>query len=206
MKEYKLKRSNFSYVVLFCFLSLTEARSEGPPFVVSLEALTTPPVPGANYGISVHQEQFGAGLLLSLDNTGILRPVAGTAGIKHVWYSTNQGDVFDFTYVSSRSDYFWLSFPPQKQIDTNLNVPFYLSFWVGGNLDNSLPSGFYGWAKLERNNVGMALLDSAIAPDGLGIVVGTSTAVPEPSTYALMGLGLLVILIYGTKTRGLLAR
>lgn len=49
----------------------------------------------------------------------------------------------------------------------------------------------YGWAHFVRDGQGqLRIRESAMAFRESGIVVGRLTAVPEPSTYALMGLGL----------------
>jgi hypothetical protein len=49
----------------------------------------------------------------------------------------------------------------------------------------------FGWAHFKTDSAGkLQLLDSAMAFREGGIVVGTLQAVPEPSTLALMGLGL----------------
>jgi hypothetical protein len=49
----------------------------------------------------------------------------------------------------------------------------------------------FGWAHFVVNNLGqLTVKDSAIAYVEQGIIAGTTQAVPEPGTYALMGLGL----------------
>lgn len=74
-------------------------------------------------------------------------------------------------------------------------------FYLGAGTRSGSDPGFswadhawtsYGWAHFQVDGQGqLSIVDSAMAFRESGIVVGTLTAVPEPSTYALMGLGLL---------------
>ena len=44
----------------------------------------------------------------------------------------------------------------------------------------------FGWARLKYTTAdGLTLVDSAIAENGFGIIAGTTTIVPEPSTICL---------------------
>lgn len=70
-------------------------------------------------------------------------------------------------------------------------------FYLGARTRTNYQQGFFdtfGWAHFKVNAAGqLTLLDSAVAFNEGGIVVGTLQAVPEPSTYALMGIGLLAL-------------
>lgn len=85
------------------------------------------------------------------------------------------------------------------------------TYWVA--LNNDLRQNF-GWAvydgssKSGSGSYGLAWLgDSSASASDLGgnlfatRVTGTATAVPEPSTYALMGLGALVLMIAARRKR-----
>ncbi len=186
--------------ILAFLLTASNANCQTSPFTVSLNIQPPPYYQGANYDISILDGSFGADLLLSLNNTGVLQPVNGTAGISHVWFSTNSNSVFDFTYVKTQPVFFDLSkFSIKGQIETTLDVPFYLSFWLGGSNSASASTGVYGWSQLKRNDTGLVLTDSYIEPTGKGIIVGTTTAVPEPSTFLLMGLG--CVAVFGLRKR-----
>jgi hypothetical protein len=74
-------------------------------------------------------------------------------------------------------------------------------FYLGAATSSTSDPGFswanldqrtsFGWAHFQAQADGtLALLDSAMAFREAGIVVGTLQAVPEPASWALMGLGL----------------
>ena len=91
-------------------------------------------------------------------------------------------------------------------------VPFYLGLYTG-NQNFYPPSGIYtdplfGWAKLVNNQGVIELLDSALAYKAEGIFAGTQVLVPvpEPSSFALIGLGALLFGSRLRKARGVPAR
>ncbi len=47
----------------------------------------------------------------------------------------------------------------------------------------------FGWARLEYTASGLQILDQATALGGNGIIAGTTTVLPEPSTLSLIGVG-----------------
>lgn len=67
-------------------------------------------------------------------------------------------------------------------------------FYLGGRTRTSYTPGYFdtfGWAHFKVDATGqLKLLDSAVAFNEGGIIVGTLQAVPEPGTWALMGVGL----------------
>jgi hypothetical protein len=47
----------------------------------------------------------------------------------------------------------------------------------------------FGWARLEYTASGLQILDQATALGGNGIIAGTTTVLPEPSTLSLITAG-----------------
>jgi hypothetical protein len=77
---------------------------------------------------------------------------------------------------------------PQGQGSTtnviNLSTgDFFLGVHTGndGNYRN-----IFGWVKLNYDGSSLTYIDSAVAYNETGILVGANTAVPEPATYALL--------------------
>lgn len=64
---------------------------------------------------------------------------------------------------------------------------------LGVNVNSYEPA--YGWAEIRNSaNGDLVLVDHAIAYGAQGIIVGTLTAVPEPSGTVLLGIGMLSLL------------
>jgi hypothetical protein len=195
MKTNNQKRPNLTQIIILYLCLFVNVKSQQLPYLVKLESITNYPIQEVNYGLSVLQNQFGVGLLLSLKDNGHLQSIDGTIGINHVWFYTNLNDTFDINYVTTNNAFFGTT-TSQQIINTSIDTPFYLSFWIGGDSNASPSGGFYGWSKIERVASGLVLLDSAIAPNGLGIIVGTPSPIPEPSTVILMILGLPILITF----------
>ena len=76
----------------------------------------------------------GAGLLLSLDNSLVLRPTNYTVGIGHVWYSVTQGTVIDPAFALTAPQ-FANAFTGYLggTIQVIPGQPFLLGFWLDAN-------------------------------------------------------------------------
>ena len=110
------------------------------------------------------------------------------------WYFADPNDVFttgswkagSFTPFGGHPNYL-----PGPYFDVGYYIPFYLAVASGGGIWNpSIEESYwtapvFGWALFQNTPTGLQLLDSAVAYGSQGIVVGTMTAVPEPSITAL---------------------
>jgi hypothetical protein len=79
----------------------------------------------------------------------------------------------------------------------NNNAPFYVGLYTG-NQNFYPPNGIYsdplfGWARLVNNQGVIEMLDSALVYKAQGILAGTQTIIPEPSTVSLAALGALLL-------------
>lgn len=92
-----------------------------------------------------------------------------------------------------------------KSID-NLEVPFNASFYLGVATTGYPSATFmernvFGWIKIQNDASGLTMLGNAMAYHEGGIIVGTTQAVPEASTWALMLMGLGGVAALGTRRR-----
>ncbi len=173
-------------LILACVCSNlpTATKAQVPPWVVGFSSRHSNPAINANYAISVTSGGYGAGFEFLLESSGLLIPSRGTAGIGHAWYLEPEFTAFDPTYAESHQPIFGgLDKFQSASVQTPENSPFYLSFYLGTKYTAD-PTAYYlfGWAKFTRTQDQMTLLDSAIIEGRSGIIVGTTSAVPEPSS------------------------
>jgi hypothetical protein len=96
---------------------------------------------------------------------------------------------FTPSYVSSHTPFFTnINNPGSGTLNLALNQSTLLAYWddrtvAGGFVPNSQDN--YGWVRLTRTASGLVVSDSATAI-GEGIIVGTLTQIPEPSSNALL--------------------
>ena len=72
-------------------------------------------------------------------------------------------------------------------------------FYLGVNTGNSEapwgdlpPRNLYGWVHLQNIGGNISMLGNAMSYEGTGIVVGTTRAIPEPSSSALILCGIAI--------------
>ncbi len=156
--------------------------------------LTANPGSGANYRLG----DGGHTLDLNLSPSGTLSTATFSVGGGFAFYSVSNLTVFDVRYAQSQQPFSGNIGNGTGTLQTPLNTPFYLGYYV----QNSLPSSTinatsndgYGWAELVRGSNGLSLIDSALQNPSGGIIVGTTTTVPEPSTWGFLGLGAATLL------------
>ena len=125
-----------------------------------------------------------------------------------IWFDRDETDLIFRTYnVDEGSDWYFCAYNDEfsgdtvsdytlfNQIDQRFTVgygDFYLGVNTGnGFIDFGVPDrSIYGWAHLNNSPDGLELLGSAIAYDSPGIYVGTTQAIPEPSSLSLILLGI----------------
>ncbi len=140
----------------------------------------------------------GAFLGLTINSSLVLSAYAATVGIGEEWYSVTNGTVLSPATQSSLTPFannLTAPFYP-GQIQLSLGQDFYLGFWL-----QEPPNNEYGWAHLEYTANGLGLLGNEIEDTGSGIIVGTTTVVPEPSALYLAVLAILPLLACSKRVR-----
>ena len=138
-------------------------------------------------------EGGGAGLWMTVDTRLMLRPALYTAGIGHTWYRVLDGTVIDPAFAGSAIPF---AHSPTSSLSGPIQMTsggsFLLGFWLDANGDRIADLGDrFGWARLTyATGSGLTLLDNAIEDSGAGIIAGTTTVAPEPSSSLLLALSL----------------
>ena len=112
------------------------------------------------------------------------------------WFVTNPGDLFTRDSIDAgQFNFLPITEPASGSLDVEVGESFFLGVNTGRSddffSDDSVPFDVirqhFGWGEFLINQNGeLQILDSAVAYDLGGIVIGTSTAIPEPSSGLLM--------------------
>jgi hypothetical protein len=121
-------------------------------------------------------------------------------------YLVQPGDVFSLATIrSSEFPTIFQAHPPQVARPFAYVGPsdFYLGVRTGAGFE---PSGqpnrsAYGWVHLRPVNGMLTMVSNVMAYNSRGIVVGTSTVVPEPRSVAFLVIGLIVLFLHFTIYR-----
>lgn len=92
---------------------------------------------------------------------------------------------------------------PAPASATQFNIPLGESIFLGFEFNSELPSEsrVYGWVELENFGGVVLAIDSATAFDLPGIIVGTTTPIPEPSSSLYLGITSLALFRRRRATR-----
>jgi len=147
--------------------------------------------------------QGGGGLFYidveSIDSTHFRLSAPGSAETYALYYPIAQLAVFDPTYVRTFTPF--VSNNPKyagtRDVVLGPLSTTYFAYWDQGLLGPGNPDfpESYGWVALRNGAAGLEIASSATALGG-GIVVGTTTQVPEPSPALLAPLAIAAALLY----------
>jgi hypothetical protein len=143
---------------------------------------------------------------------GTLTPTLSSADEESDWYFVHPGDIFSTGSIADNSFPLLMDF---TTVPATYGQPlavgtddFYLGVRTGvGYSFNGfyhLPHRtVYGWVHLQSMGGTLTMLGNVMSYDSSGIIVGTTTVVPEPSTLLLLGIGAISLLGYRkAKFRG----
>lgn len=123
--------------------------------------------------------------------------LAGSLTPGHMWYEVYPDQFIDPDFVLGSPTAFYEGFSPdydhvvEQPIHMDVSVPFLLGFWIADWASTGEPDSgdVFGWAELVYDGTTLQLLDSAAENAQPGIVAGRYEAIPEPSNFALIVLG-----------------
>lgn len=170
------------------------------------------PPPGTYIMQSQYPGDAGGLFALSLTTVGVGQYQINYYGIAEAYsiHAASQGLAFTPAYVSGATPLLdnGGSNPGQYQFSLAVGQSLLLAYWDNagyqfnspqpGAPGNPAPDNYdaYGWFRLTRHPLnGIVIADSATAMGG-GIIVGTYTAVPEPSCLAFGAVALLGLLFW----------
>jgi PEP-CTERM motif len=129
---------------------------------------------------------IGVGYLIyTIDSSSKLVVQSFSLGaVQPSWSIVQDGGVLD-------DDHYLSGVPGQSLNGYQLTLD--QSFLVAMRLIDIPPTGVFperfGWARLKYTSTGLQIVDQATALSGNGIIAGTTTVLPEPSTLSLIGVG-----------------
>ncbi len=183
-----------------CVLGMCSPSANGALTRPALTLITKPSGIAADYAL----DGGGHELAFNVSPAGVLTPVTVSVAGGFAFYSVLNLSVFDVNYAQSNQPFAGNTGNGNGSLSTTLDVPFYLGYYVqSGNPSptiNANTNDGYGWAELVRGTSGLSLIDSALQYPSGGIIVGTTIAVPEPTTFAVLAIGAAVL--FGTAAFG----
>lgn len=162
---------------------------------------------GADYALTVFQDEAGT------DPTSILFNVTGsiltfvTSNIDEGsdWYLASFEDEFSNGNIQADLFQVFVRATTSGFESNDLNVGFG-SFYLGvntGNMDGGFdpfpPRNLYGWVRLQNTGGSLTMLGNAMSYQGTGVVIGTTQAIPEPSSLTLL-LGMFATTFWRRRT------
>jgi hypothetical protein len=165
---------------------------------------TVPPFSGVNFTIRVDQTQGGdyTDTYMFYNGNTLTGEGAHTDEGADI-FVVKAGDVLSNAFIANTAPPFIMGPSIAQGLPRQSNVAVGHDFYLGTRTRSFSDPGFtyegsffssFGWAHFKTDSAGqLQLLDSAMAFREGGIVVGTLQAVPEPSSAALMALGLICL-------------
>ena len=162
--------------------------------------------PGTDYTISLSQTvtpNFSIGIS-ALGNNEFLFTCLGIAELYSLHVVTSDL-YYDPVYVGNTTPFIYNWDTPTNSISIELYESVLFGYWDDKErfeVEDRTPAvnDSYGWFELQNSDSGLVIIDGATAVGG-GIIAGTYTQIPEPSTIALLLVGTFGLLINGRNKK-----
>lgn len=149
---------------------------------------------GADYALTVYQDHAGTDpttILFKLSES-VLTFVNTNIDEGSDWYFASFGN--EFSDVNIQANLFQVFVRGTNSgFETNEIDVGYGSFYLGVNTGKMIsgndpfpPRNLYGWVHLQNSDGNLTMLGNAMSYQGPGIIVGTTQAIPEPSSLTLL--------------------
>ena len=138
----------------------------------------------SNFILSPDAPVFGSGYhIYEIDsNSKLVFHGATLGGVGASFSVVNDGDLLD-------SSHFVLAPFSLNGYQLTLDQPFLIGMHMSYLQVMTVTQERFGWARLKYTATGLQILDQATALGGNGIIAGTTTVLPEPSTLSLIAAG-----------------
>ena len=118
------------------------------------------------------------------------------------WFLVQPGDIFSAATINAGQFPAIVNVTPEIKGSEVTVGPgeFYLGLRTGRGFANSRPNrNAYGWVHLRPDNGVLTMVGNVMSYNSRGIIVGTTTIVPEPTALAMAGVGLSLLAIWNLR-------
>jgi hypothetical protein len=191
-----------SIAVLTSLVCYTAASNLGAQTVIQNSNLLLGPgsFGGENYTLTVYQNAAATDptSVFGIYNRPTIQVTNTNIDEGSDWYVVRPGDRFDAAHIQAGA------FTRLIEVPNTPGAPLFYpaanvgqsDFWLGVATGKALfgPRTVFGWLQLRPlSNTQLMMVENVVSYDSPGIIVGTTTLVPEPGAIALSGLGVLLM-------------
>jgi hypothetical protein len=101
------------------------------------------------------------------------------------WYVVHPGDAFSQATIAAGRFTPLVTFGPVIHPPASVGDDFYLGISTGKGFDIPADRTVFGWVHLRQKSDGRSMVENVMSYASRGIIVGTTTIVPEPAAIAM---------------------